>query len=143
MAETNFGPVEFVVIGLPEAGVPADVTAEIRRLVESDVVDLLDVAYVSASENGEYTSKEIEELTDYPELTELGLDVPGLIGADDLDEVIAGLVPGQAALVLVVEHTWARRFVTTVAASGGQVLASERISAEVVNEIIEFSASDD
>lgn len=144
MAERSFGPVEFVVVALPGAGVPDAVVAEIRRLVESDVVDLLDVAYVAVEPDGEMTTRELEDLTEeFPRLAELGLDAPGLAGAEDLEEVADSIAPGTAAIVLVVEHSWARTFVTAVEDSGAYVLSSERIPAEVVNEIVALGAIDD
>ncbi|SDR96014.1 DUF6325 family protein [Paraoerskovia marina] len=144
MAERTFGPVEFVVVALPGAGVPDALVAETRRLVESDVVDLLDVAYISVDTEGELTTRELEDLTEeFPRLAELGLDAPGLAGAEDLEEVAEAIAPGTAAIVLVVEHTWSRRFVTAVEESGAYVMSSERISAEVVNEIVALDAASD
>ncbi|GII98894.1 hypothetical protein CLV28_2681 [Sediminihabitans luteus] len=141
-AEAGFGPVEFIVVGLPGGGVPDAVTAEIRRLVEADVVDLLDVAYVSASVDGELTTKELEDLEEYPALAEVGLDMPGLAGEEDLQEVAESLEPGTSALVLVVEHTWSRGFVGAVTASGAAVLQSTRIPADVVNEVAALAGAE-
>ncbi|BDZ42138.1 hypothetical protein GCM10025865_14370 [Paraoerskovia sediminicola] len=135
MADEKFGPVEFMVIGVPLDGVPDAVVTEVQKLVDADVVDLLDVAYVSKAEDGTVTTLELEEI-DHPALAALDPDGVGLAGEEDLLDVSAGLAPGSAALVLVVEHTWARSFLAAVVETPAEILMSERITAEVVNEVV-------
>ena len=139
MPSTTFGPVEFVAIAFPEERVPDAVKVAIVELLGSDVVSLLDLTVVRKGVNGEVDVVEVEDLGDELDITETQLGSSGLAGQEDIDDVAANLEPGTSALVLIVEHTWARQFVRAVRGAGAAVIAQERIPAEVVNEIVELA----
>ena len=139
MPSTTFGPVEFVAIAFPEERVPDAVKIAIADLLGSDVVRLLDLTVVRKGLGGEIDVVEVEDLGDELDITETQLGSSGLAGQEDIDDVAANLEPGTSALVLIVEHTWAREFVGAVRGAGAAVIAQERIPAEVVNEIVELA----
>ncbi len=45
--------------------------------------------------------------------------------------------------MLAIEHTWARSVVAAVQESGAEVIATERIPADVVNQVIALAPSAD
>ncbi|ROS75614.1 DUF6325 family protein [Cellulomonas sp. PhB143] len=142
MADEQFGPVEFMVIGVPVTGIPDAVVDEVVRLVEADVVDVLDITYVAVDDDGEATIVELEDI-DHPALSALDVGGAGLAGEEDLLDVAASLGTGSAAIVLLVEHTWARSFLAAIRDTEAEILMTERIPAEVVNEIVRLGDLED
>jgi uncharacterized membrane protein len=143
MATSTFGPVEIVAIAFPADRIPADVQTSVLDVLAAGTVTLLDLAVVRRSEDGSVELLEVTDLGDELEITDVELTGAGLAGEEDLDEVAAGLAPGTSALVLVVEHTWARGVVGAARDAGGVVLLSERIPAEVVNEVADLALVED
>ncbi len=138
MATSTFGPVEIVAVAFPSDRIPAGVQASVLEMLAEGTVTLLDLAVVRRSDAGDVEVVEVTDLGDDVELTGAGL-----AGEEDLDAVAAGLAPGTSALVLVVEHTWARGVIAATSAADGVVLLSERIPAEVVNEVADLALVED
>ena len=143
MATSTFGPVEIVAIAFPADRIPADVQTSVLEVLAAGTVTLLDLAVVRRSEDGDVELLEVTDLGDELEITDVALTGAGLAGEEDLDEIAGGLAPGTSALVLVVEHTWARGVVAAANDAGGVVLLSERIPAEVVNEVADLALVED
>lgn len=143
MATSTFGPVEIVAIAFPADRIPAEVRSSVLEVLATGTVTLLDLAVVRRSDTGDVELLEVTDLGDELEITDVELTGAGLAGEEDLQEVAAGLAPGTSALVLVVEHTWARGVVAASAAAGGVVLLSERVPAEVVNEVADLALAED
>jgi hypothetical protein len=61
----------------------------------------------------------------------------GLLGDDDLAEAASALEPGTMAALIVYENTWAIPFVAAAMDAGAQVVASARIPADVINEVLD------
>jgi uncharacterized membrane protein len=141
MATSAFGPVELVAIGFPQAKVPVPVQTAIARAIASEVVRLLDLVVLRRSTDGELIVVEVEDLGDEIEITGLDLPGSGLTGDDDIASIGEGIPPGTSAVVLVVEHSWARELVGAARDAGAVVLASERIPAEVVNEVADLASA--
>jgi hypothetical protein len=62
--------------------------------------------------------------------------VGGLINAEDLDHVADQLPAGNSALVIVWEDLWATPLVEAVRASGGVVIDTARIPADLVESAL-------
>ncbi|MFB8228945.1 DUF6325 family protein [Cellulosimicrobium sp. NPDC055967] len=143
MATSTFGPVEIVAVAFPSDRIPAGVQASVLEVLAEGTVTLLDLAVVRRSDAGDVEVIEVTDLGDELEITDVELTGAGLAGEEDLDAVAAGLAPGTSALVLVVEHTWARGVIAATSAADGVVLLSERIPAEVVNEVADLALVED
>ncbi len=143
MATSTFGPVEIVAVAFPADRIPADVQASVLAVLATGTITLLDLAVVRRSDAGDVELLEVTDLGDELEITDVELTGAGLAGEEDLDEIAAGLAPGTSALVLVIEHTWARGVVEAARDAGGVVLLSERIPAEVVNEVADLALVED
>jgi uncharacterized membrane protein len=143
MATSTFGPVEIIAVAFPTDRIPAGVQASVLEVLAEGTVTLLDLAVVRRSDAGDVEVVEVTDLGDELEITDVELSGAGLAGEEDLDEVAAGLAPGTSALVLVVEHTWARGVVAATGAADGVVLLSQRIPAEVVNEVADLALVED
>ncbi|WP_454728305.1 DUF6325 family protein [Cellulosimicrobium protaetiae] len=139
MATSTFGPVEIVAVAFPTDRIPGGVQASVLKVLAEGTVTLLDLAVVRRSDGGDVEVIEVTDLGVELEITDVELTGAGLAGEEDLDAVAAGLAPGTSALVLVVEHTWARGVIAATSAADGVVLLSERIPAEVVNEVADLA----
>lgn len=142
MAASTFGPVEIVAVAFPSDRVPVDVRAAVLDVLVEGTVTLLDLVVVRQSESGDVEILEVSDLGDVVELTDVELPGAGLAGQEDLEHVAGVLAPGTTALVLVVEHTWARGVVAATRAADGIVVLSERIPAEVVNEVADLALAE-
>lgn len=111
--------------------------AELAALVAGGEIRLLDLLVVSRGVDGDLSSVEIEDLG----LGELELEASGIVGDDDLAELGEVIAPGTSAALLAIELVWAKRLASRFAESGGVVLRSDRIPADVVNTVLEAAVN--
>ncbi len=133
-----YGPVEYMVISFPGNRFNGEVAPAILDLVQSGTINLLDLAFVHKSAQGEVSVLEAEQEPDEVSLAFRAL-VPhegGIISDDDIREIGDGLDPDCSALVAVWEDLWAARFATAVRDSGGVVLSLERIPSVAVEAAV-------
>jgi uncharacterized membrane protein len=132
----EFGPVQMLVVGFENPDFSGKVIEEIARLQEHEVIRLVDLLVVNKTKEGELESIEVSGLTK-AEGEELGAKIGALIGygaagdegvelgaqagaelADSIAEegmysdedrldVAAGIPPGTAAAIALIEHRWA------------------------------------
>lgn len=142
MAQFEFGPVDILVVSFA-GDRPDDATiAAIEELIESGEIAVLDLLFVSRAANGDLTVTEFEEVGEEWGFTRIELPASGVIGDDDVDDLVSMIEPGRSAAVIAIELVFAKRLASKLAASGGLVLHSERIPAAVVNAVLS-DASDD
>jgi hypothetical protein len=143
MAEFEYGPVEIFLIGFDGERPGPDVVNAIVELVDSGVVRLLDLLFVTRSfETGDVVVLEVDEVSDAYGLPEFELLEVGIAGEEDVSDFAGALEPGTSAALLVVEHAWARAFAEAMFNAGGAVLRTERIPAPVVNEMVALSGAE-
>jgi hypothetical protein len=143
MADFEYGPVEIFLIGFEGERPGPDVVNAIVELVNSGVVRLLDLLFVTRSyETGDVVVLEVDEVADAYGLPEFELLEVGIAGEEDVSDFADDLEPGTSAALLVVEHAWARNFAEALFNAGGAVLRTERIPAPVVNEIAASSGTE-
>jgi len=142
MAADTFGPVELFVIRFPQERVPDNFRASVLAVLAGGAVTLLDLTVIHHTEQG-LELLELEMVGDEIDLTAVELPAQGLIGNEDLEALADELEVGTTALVLAIEHTWARDVVAAVRESGAEVIAAERIPADVVNEVVALAQSAD
>ncbi|QIK64178.1 hypothetical protein G7068_13950 [Leucobacter viscericola] len=125
----NFGPIEFVVILVPNGDTIPAVTTAIAKQFEASSVRLLDAVAISRSEAGEL---DFEEITGSA-LGPLLLAAEGITSDEDALHLAATLSAGESALLLAVESTWLKELTVAAAAAGGDVIHADRIPAAIVN----------
>jgi len=132
---TSYGPADLYVIEFPTSSVPATVTATLRDVATAGVITLMDVALVRTSDDGVPSVVELDEFED--ELGMAGL-IPlatGIIGIEDIEDIVHDLTPGTSSLVVLMENTWARKVTKAVLDADARVVSVERFPAEVVNDV--------
>jgi Family of unknown function (DUF6325) len=138
--ELELGPVDIVVIGFPpgarQTGESIPVFVD---LVDRGIIRVLDVLMVRKDAGGEVSGLEIADLDGdgLPDLVVFEGARTGML--KDEDAAIAGqaLEPGEAAVLICFENTWAAPFVTSVRRNGGNVLAFQRVPAQEVLDTVE------
>ena len=132
------GPVEFVVMEFPD-GVPgAQLGPELRSLVDKGVVKLIDMLFLSKAADGTLASFEVSDREGdphYEALDQVAQSIDGMISGQDVEAVGDMIEPGTTAAIFLFEHVWVHQVQDIVAAAGGEVLVSERISAPVVEAV--------
>jgi hypothetical protein len=139
MAEINLdqlGPVDYVVVGFPadKADFSGAMADELKKLMDSDTVRVLDLLMVTKGEDGTVAVAELRDHdeTELGELRALEADLSLVLALDDVEEIGADLGPGSAAAVLVWENTWAGPFASAIRHSGGELIARGHIPTQAL-----------
>ena len=132
------GPVDVIIIGFPGNNFNGDIAPAIMELVDAGTIRVLDLLFVLKDADGVVTTIEAGDLAPEtgPAFLQIEVTEPGALGSDDADEVADDLPIDSSALLVAFENTWAQRFVGAVFQSGGVVIDSIRIPADVVNAAI-------
>jgi hypothetical protein len=132
----ELGPVDYVVVAFPagQADFSGEMASELRALMDSDTVRVLDLVLVTKDVDGSVEGTELRDADDSEvgQLHAAEADLAVLLAQSDIDEIGQVLEPGSSAAVLVWENTWAAPFGTAVRRSGGQLVASGRIPTQAI-----------
>jgi len=128
------GSVELAVIAFPGSKFKGDIAPALGELVDSGIVTILDLVFVSKGEDGTIVSLELSDLDDDDAGPYMDIDgsVNGLLTEEDLEMAGEALEPGSSAAMIVWENTWSRRLVDAIRNSGGRLVAHDRLDAETV-----------
>jgi hypothetical protein len=138
------GPVDYLVVEFPaeKANFSGEMAAQLRSLVDREIVRVLDLVILRKEPDG---SVEVAELADVDEsnvgeLRALEADLAMLLAEEDVEEVGKTLEPGSIAAVLVYENRWAGPFASSIRRSGGQLVANGRVATQALLAAIEADA---
>ena len=137
----ELGPVDYLVVAFPaeRANFSGEMASELRDLIDSDTIRVLDLVILTKGEDGAVDATELRDAdeSDVGQLRDLERDLAVLLAAKDVEDIGASLEPGSAAAVLVWENTWAAPFGSAVRRSGGQLVASGRIPTQALVAAVE------
>jgi hypothetical protein len=133
------GPIDYLAVEFPEARMNGEGLAAILDLVDRGLVRILDLRAVKREVDGTFTEMEI---ADFDGDGTLDLAVfqgvsSGLLDSDDLSQAASLIEPGKVVALLVWENTWAAPFVTAMRRAGADIIASGRIPASDVIELLD------
>jgi uncharacterized membrane protein len=134
----DIGPVEILVVGFPGSQFTGEIAPALAELVETGLVRVIDLVFVTKSEDGDVVGIELSDLDEsvsaaiHPHVEEPN----GLLADEDIEDLAAELAPGSSAAILLFEHVWATKFRDAVLGSGGELVASIRVPKEVVDEVV-------
>jgi Family of unknown function (DUF6325) len=138
MTTFDYGPIEFYAIGFDGDRPGPGVLQAIDDLVASGTVNVLDLVFATRAEDGELSLMELSDTTDDAGVP--ALDLSGLAGVDDIEELASSLAPGSSAAILVVELLWAKAFAGALFDAGGAVIARQGVPAPIVNAFLSENA---
>ena len=135
--EDMLGPVEIAVFSFPGSTFNGQIAPAMQELVSSNTIRILDLAFVIKGEDGTVAWFEIEDAAMHaPEFAGFHDDPIDLLNAEDIHELAENVQPGNAAAILVFEHTWSQRLSAAIDNSGGFVVAREYIPENIVEAAI-------
>lgn len=135
----ELGPIDYMVVEFPagEQRFSGTMAAELASLVESGLIQVLDLLVLVKDADGSVEAYEIEDLGDLGELKALEGELAELLALEDVEHLAAAMEPGSAAGVLVWENSWAAPFAVAARESGGQLIASGRIPTQALIAAVE------
>ena len=133
-----YGPLEYVVVGFDGNRFTGEILPKLIEIERQGCVRLVDLVFIGKDEAGDLTILEISDLgeEDAAAYEPLLNEFHGLLTAEDVAEVAAGLPENTSAAVALFEHRWAMGLQWAVRAAGGQVLDSGFIHPETQAEVI-------
>jgi len=136
--ETVPGPVDFVLIEFPDGADTRGVADALGALVDGGIVRLYDVALVRRADGAEARLDLADP--DAPGLEGLAAFAgaqSGLFDDEDIELAAGTLDEGASGLLLAYENAWAIPFVDAAYKAGGQLVASQRIPAQVLLDALD------
>jgi hypothetical protein len=138
------GPVDYLVVEFPadKANFSGEMAAELRSLVDREVVRVLDLVILRKEPDGSVEAAELADVdeSDVGDLRALEADLAMLLAEEDVEELGRALEPGSIAAVLVYENSWAGPFASSIRRSGGQLVANGRVPTQALLAAIEADA---
>jgi hypothetical protein len=138
------GPVDYLVVEFPadRANFSGEMAAELRSLVDRELIRVLDLVIVRKDSDGSVEAAELADVdeSNVGELAALEADLAMLLAEEDVEEIGTVLEPGSIAAVLVYENRWAGPFASSIRRSGGQLVANGRVATQALVAAIEADA---
>jgi len=137
----QLGPVDYMVVGFPadKADFSGAMADELKKLLDSGTVRVLDLVIVTKDEDGTVDIAELRERDEgeVGDLLSLEADMSLLLALEDVERVGADLEPGSTAAVLVWENTWAGPLASAIRHSGGELISTGRIPNQALIAAVE------
>jgi hypothetical protein len=137
----ELGPIDYLVVEFPKdrADFSGAMAAELKKLTEGGVIEVLDMIFVKKEADGSYDAVEAHEYIDdeVGALREFGAEMAQILAEEDVEAIAEALEPETVAVILVWENTWAAPFAASIRHSGGQLVATGRIPMQAILALVE------
>ena len=135
----ELGPVDYIVVEFPAgaSSFTGEMAAELRALVDSGTIRVIDVLILTKDADGTVEAAELSDIAELGELQTIEAELAELLAAEDVGNLAAAMEPGSTAGVLIWENLWATPFASAVRRSGGQLIANGRIPIQAIIASIE------
>jgi len=146
MSDTDIdelGPVDYLVVEFPagQQNFSGEMAAELKALIDSGTIRLLDILILQKAADGSVEAAEIDDFGPVDELVEAEAQIAEILAADDVAHLAAAMENDSVAGVLVWENRWAAPFASAARRAGGQLIATGRIPIQAI--IASLEADDD
>jgi Family of unknown function (DUF6325) len=137
------GPIEMLVVSFPGNQFKGEIVPELKRLVESGTIRVIDILFVLKDRDGSVAVVEMNDLDDdnFARFDPVVTDLTGLLGQDDVERFSAALENNSSAALMLFENTWATGFRDAVVNANGRLVFSERIPKRVIDELLAEAAA--
>jgi len=144
----TLGPLEYTVIGFEGNRFNGEIAREIEAVVNSGVIAVVDLVFVTKNIDGEASALELDNKDDprFAGFAPMLAGLSGLLTDEDIDKIAADLPSNTSALVILFEHRWAVSLKKSIGAAGGFLISREIIQPEILElvnaelELAELSA---
>jgi hypothetical protein len=130
------GPVDYLLLEFRESRLTGGAAAAVLDLVDRGIIAVYDILVVGKDQEGGAYALDLAQ-AEVGDFTGLSGARSGLLDDDDLADAASAMEPGTLAVLLVYENLWARPFVAAAIESGGEVIASARISAADIEAAVD------
>jgi hypothetical protein len=137
------GPVDFLLLEFPADRLTGAVATRLAELVEGGLIRLYDLMIISKTQSGAVEAIELRDSPVAQDFAYFAGASSGLLGDEDMRQAADAMDPGTVAALLVYENSWAVPFVAAARSSGGEVIASGRIPATVVMQVLDQLEADE
>lgn len=133
------GPIDFLLIEFDPEKMNGEAATALLDLVERGIVRIWDLLVIVKEADGSFAGIDISDLgvDSFGGFTAFAGARSGLVGDSDIAEAAGVMEPGTAAALIVYENSWSIPFVRAAMNAGAQVVASARIPANVVTEVLD------
>ena len=132
----TIGPVEFILIAFPGNNFNGEIAPALADLVDTNTVRIIDLVFVKKDAVGDLLIFEFDDQEETIAFAAIDGDADGFLNDEDIAMAVESMPLESAALLIVWEDLWAAKFADAVLASGGVVLAGERIPHDFVVEVM-------
>jgi hypothetical protein len=126
----ELGPIDYVVLEWPAGEPNGEAAPMIIDLVERGFIRVLDIAFMAKGEDGTVGALDLGSFSNDERFAEFDGASSGLISTADLEDAADALEPGTVAAILVWENRWIAPIAAALRRSGGQLVASGRVSVD-------------
>ncbi len=139
------GPVDFILLEFPGDRPTGPAATALLDLVDAGIVRIYDLVVVRKEHDGSFRGIDLNDLT--PDhlggFAAFAGARSGLLGDEDLQQAAGAIEAGTMAALIVYENSWAIPFVAAARDAGAEVVATERIPADVLMDVLdELDAAD-
>jgi translation initiation factor IF-2 len=133
----KFGPVELLVIRFPGNQFKGEIIPALEELVKKGTIRIIDVLFVKKDAKGNAEMIEMNDLEDeiYAAFDPIVSDIQGMLTEEDVVYLTGNLEKNSSAAVMLFENVWATRFRDAIVNAKGEIILSERIPRQVIEEI--------
>ncbi|HEY7030394.1 MAG TPA: DUF6325 family protein [Thermomicrobiales bacterium] len=131
------GPIEMLVVKFPGNQFTGEIAPALAELVDAGTIRVIDFVFIMKDTDGTLTSVELADLPDdaASAFAPVVDDVSGMLSEDDIRDLGGLLDPNSSAGLMLFENAWAAKFAQAVRNAKGEVVLSERIPRQVIEEI--------
>jgi hypothetical protein len=133
------GPIDHLLLQYPDGADTGPSADAMLALVEAGTIAVYDLVAIRREPDGSFDMIELTDLTDegLGGFRQFHGARSGLLGEDDVAAAAGIMDDGSTAVLIIYENRWAVPFVAAAGAAGAEVIASERIPAAVVMEVLD------
>ena len=129
----TLGPLDYLVVGFPGNQFKGEIAPAINEARQKGIIRLVDLVFILKDEAGATVTM---ELTDMPEdiknaFSSARGDLAGLLTAEDISSLAQDIPPGNSALIVLYEHTWAIKIKEALINAKGVLITQGRIPQEL------------
>ena len=128
---------EYAVLGFEGNRFNGEIVKELQKVIDSQVIRLVDVVFMTKDIDGEVTVVELDNRDDPRFAGFAGIvgDLVGIFTPEDMAALGAELPVNTSALAVLFEHRWAESLKDAMTAAGGFIVSRESVDPDVLEQI--------
>ena len=129
----TLGPLDYLVVAFPGNQFKGEIAPAINEARAKGLIRLVDLVFILKDEAGNTVTMELTDLPDdvKAEFSSAVGDLEGLFTPDDIATLAHDVPPGNSALLILYEHTWAIKIKEALINAKGVLIAQGRIPQEL------------